>query len=177
MKHILTLGGSNSSTSINRQFAQYAGFQLEGCECTSLDLNDYEMPLYSSDREEASGVPEPAKQFVAKVAEADAIILSLAEHNGSYTAAFKNILDWSSRHEQKLWAEKSMLLLSTSPGGRGAATVMEAAKQYFPRLGANIVASFSLPSFYDTFSAETGIQDEALKTQFEETLKTFAEAI
>ena len=35
---------------------------------------------------------------------------------------------------------------------RGGASVMEAAKATFPRMGAELKASFSLPSFYDNFT-------------------------
>ena len=52
--------------------------------------------------------------------------------------------------------------MATSPGGRGGATVLEAAVNYFPFLGANVVADFSLPSFFDNFS-ENGITNLDLK--------------
>ena len=102
------------------------------------------------------------------------MIVSLAEHNGSYTAAFKNLYDWTSRLETKLWSGKAMLLLSTSPGGRGGATVMAAGKATFPRMGADLKASFSLPSFHKNFSDEAGIVDEALNADFQQALADFA---
>lgn len=37
--------------------------------------------------------------------------------------------------------------MATSPGDRGGATVLQAAVNYFPFLGANVVADFSLPNF------------------------------
>ncbi len=165
MKKILVLAGSNSATSINRALATYASSFITDGTPTALDLNDYEMPLYSPEREASSSIPETAKQFVQQIENADAVILALAEHNGSYSAAFKNVLDWASRHKQKLWSEKPMLLLSTSPGARGGASVMAAAQQTFPHLGAQIKASFSLPSFYENFAADTGITDVTLDSQ------------
>lgn len=166
MKKILILAASNSTTSINRSLAVAAGQLVENSERTVLDLNDYEMPLYSPEREASGGVPDAAQRFVTLIEASDAVILSLAEHNGSYGAAFKNVLDWSTRHKQKLWSEKPMLLLSTSPGARGGATVMAAAQQTFPHLGAEIKASFSLPAFYDNFSESEGITDIVLHSQF-----------
>jgi NAD(P)H-dependent FMN reductase len=71
---------------------------------------------------------------------------------------------------QKVWNDKPMLLLSTSPGPRGGATVMEAAKATFPRMGAKLVAHFSLPSFYDHFNSGIGINDAELKRKFDEVL-------
>ena len=72
------------------------------------------------------------------------------------------------RHQQKLWSEKPILLLATSPGGRGGATVLNAAATTFPHLGAQVVASFSLPSFFDNFDAEAGVTDSDLLGQLQE---------
>jgi NAD(P)H-dependent FMN reductase len=59
-----------------------------------LDLNDYEMPIYSIDRETEDGIPEEAQRFYDELGAVDAILISFAEHNGAYTAAYKNIFDW-----------------------------------------------------------------------------------
>jgi len=173
---ILAFGASTSSTSINRQLANYAAQQIPGAEVTNLNLSQFQLPIYSSDEEEANGIPPAAKDFKESVTTHDAIVISMAEHNGSYTAAFKNLYDWVSRIDQSVWADKPMLLLSASPGGRGGATVMEAAKATFPRMGAQVKATFSLPSFYDNFS-ENGISDADLASKLQEAIAAFAEAL
>ena len=149
---VLSIGASSASGSINQRLADYTAGLVEGGTVTPLHITDYEMPIYSTDREEADGLPDLAKKFVKELASADAIVLSLAEHNGSYTAAFKNVLDWASRVDKEVFAQKPMVLLATSPGGRGGASVFESAKAYLPHLGANIVASMTLPSFQDHFT-------------------------
>ena len=45
--------------------------------------------------------------------------------------------------------------MATSPGGRGGQSVLEMAKDRFPRHNANIVATFILPSFNDNFQRRT----------------------
>ncbi len=170
MKKILAIGASNSSESINRQFSSWAANQVENADIEVLDLNDFEMPIYSKDRENESGVPNKAKAFKSKIAEADGIIISFAEYNGSYTSAYKNIIDWVSRIEKGIWANKPLLLLSTSPGGRGGLSVLTAAKSSIPHQGAQVVGSFSLPSFYQNFSLEGGINDSALLDSFNDEL-------
>jgi NAD(P)H-dependent FMN reductase len=60
-----------------------------------------------------------------------------------------------------------MLLMATSPGGRGGATVLQAAKAYFPFLGAHIVADFSFPNFYDNFS-EDKISNQTLEEELKQ---------
>lgn len=177
MTKILALGGSTSTHSINRIFAGFAARQVSGAEVELLDLNDFPAPLYSVNQEAAQGIPQSAKDFVAKIQSADAIVISLAEHNGSYAAAFKSLLDWGTRHQQKIWSDKPMFLLSTSPGARGGATVRAAAETTFPHLGAKLASTFSLPSFQDHFTEEAGIIDAGLKKAFEVALDKFTQAL
>jgi hypothetical protein len=56
-----------------------------------------------------------------------------------------------SRIDGKLWGNIPMLLMATSPGGRGGQTVLNIAKSTFPHLGGNIVGDYSLPSFNEHF--------------------------
>jgi len=147
---IVAFAGSNSSTSINKELVKYALSYFEGQEINLLDLNDFEMTIFSVDREK-KGIPNQAHQFRKAFKDADAIICSMAEHNRAYTAAFKNIFDWCSRVDMDIFAGKPMLLMSTSPGGFGGGNVMNLASSFFPKCGANVVATFSLPSFYKNF--------------------------
>lgn len=171
---ILSFGASTSSQSINRQLAKFAASQIEGSDVTDLDLRSFDLPLYSSDEEETNGIPKDVERFCSLIASHDALVISMAEHNGSYTAAFKNLYDWASRHEQKVWGGKPMLLLSSSPGARGGATVLEAAKATFPRMGAELKATFSLPSFYDNFDSEKGITDSQLSGALNAAIASFS---
>lgn len=176
MKKIVALAGSSSKNSINKRLAVFTAHQIQGAEVIEIDLNDFEMPLYSIDREKENGNQPLAEKFYHTLAGADGIVVSLAEHNGSYATAMKNVIDWTSRVEKNFWSQKPMLLMATSPGGRGGSTVLGAAKTYFPFLGANIIESFSLPKFGENFSEE-GIQNQELKKEFEEKLNKFTSAL
>lgn len=173
MKKILAFGASNSKTSINKALARYAAAQLKDCAFTLPDLNDFDLPVFSVDKEKASGIPSAARQFKALIRDTDGIIISLAEHNGSYSAVFKNLLDWISRIEKSTWLDKPMFLMATSPGRRGGQFVLAAAASRFPHMGAKIVARFSLPSFNKNFAAETGITDKTLNADFMHQLDRF----
>jgi NAD(P)H-dependent FMN reductase len=151
---LLAFAASSSSKSINKQLATYAASLVSGATVEILDINDYEMPLFSQDKEEILGQPEQAKDFYAKLGQADAIIISFAEHNGSYTAAYKNLFDWTSRIDQKLFQNKPMVLLATSPGPGGANTVLTAASGSAPYFAGDVKASVSIPSFFDNFNSE-----------------------
>lgn len=152
MKNILAFAGSNSSDSINKQLATYAASLVKGSKVTVLDLNDFNLPIYSKDLEAEQGIPDNAKAFFDYLIATDGIIVSLAENNGAYSAVFKNLFDWLSRLEQKTFLNKPMLLMATSPGGRGGASVLTLAKDRFPRHNANIIADFSLPLFFEKFT-------------------------
>lgn len=176
-KKVVAFGASNSRNSINKQFAGFAAQQIPGAEVEILDLNDFEMPIYSIDREKEFGIPELAQIFKAKIQAADLIIVSFAEHNGAYSVAFKNIMDWISRLEGSTWANKPMFLLATSPGGRGGKTVLDLATRSFSFMTKGSIQSFSLPSFYQNFSKVGGITDELLRSNFTEALQSFLEEI
>lgn len=171
-KKIIAFGASSSKTSINKQLATYAAHQFENATVEVLDLNDYEMPIFSVDKESETGIPQLAHDFFAKLGTADLLVISMTEHNGAYSAAFKNILDWTSRINAKTFQEKPMLLLATSPGARGGSSVLEIASKRFPFQGAVVKGSFSLPSFYENFDSEKGITNEDLKNQLLEILNT-----
>jgi chromate reductase len=57
MKKIIAFGASSSKVSINKQLATYAAGQFENAAVEILDLNDYEMPIFSTDKETATGIP------------------------------------------------------------------------------------------------------------------------
>ncbi|MDO6759361.1 NAD(P)H-dependent oxidoreductase [Tamlana sp. 2_MG-2023] len=167
MKKVIAFAGSNSKSSINKQLAVYAGSLLEGVEVNILDLNDFELPLFGVDLEAEKGIPEKAHEFLDLIKNSDGIILSLAEHNGAYSTAFKNLFDWMSRIESKTFFGKPMLLMATSPGGRGGKSVLEIARGRFPFHNAQIVEVFSLPFFGDHFSdnkiSEAGFNSDLIK--------------
>ena len=177
MKKIIAIGGSNSPSSINRTFAGYTANLLPNVDVEVFDLSSCTLPLYHPSLEAESGIPEAAKAFDLLISSADGIVLSMAEHNGIHTAAFKNLWDWASRIDQKLCKNKPMLMMAASPGGRGGANVLGVTRTLIPHYGGNVIAEFSLPSFHDNFQDGRLVNEElssALNTQldlFQESIK------
>jgi len=151
---VIAFAGSSSKQSINKKLAIYAASLIDGAEIEVLDLNDYELPLFSIDVEKELGKPEIARTFLEKMESADIIVLSLAEHNASFSVAFKNIYDWASRQNKVVFGNTPMLLLATSPGRGGGRNVIETAKISLPKYGGNIIATFFLPQFNENFDVE-----------------------
>ncbi|KEI72735.1 NADPH-dependent FMN reductase [Endozoicomonas elysicola] len=153
---IVAFGASTSSTSINKALASYAAHLIEGADVIVLDLNSYKVPLFSEDKEKEIGQADDAKTFLADIAQADALVISFAEHNGSYSAAYKNLFDWATRIERNVFANKPAVYLSTSPGPGGAQSVLAAARGSAQFFGADVQSSISVPNFYENFDLEAG---------------------
>ena len=169
---ILAFGASNSRNSINKALVTYAATLIKA-DVEIIDLNDYEMPIYSQDREQEGGIPAQAQQFYEKIGQADGLLISFAEHNGNVTAAYKNLFDWTSRISQKVYQGKPAVLLATSPGGGGAQSALATAKGSAPYFAMDVKAALSVPSFYDNFDVEIGrIKNDDIQAQLESALAT-----
>ena len=176
MKKIVAIGASNSRKSINKRLATYVAHQVKDAEVTVVDLNEYALPLFGVDYQNDHGIPENVHKVNELLESADGLVISLAEHNGTYTVAFKNMFDWLSRIDQAVWKQKPLLLMATSPGGRGGQKILGIAKEAFPWFGGNLIADYSLPRFNDNFS-EFGIKDEEKKKELNEKIQLLEEAI
>jgi chromate reductase, NAD(P)H dehydrogenase (quinone) len=176
MKKILAIGGSNSKTSINKMLATHIASQVEGAAVTTLDWDHLVLPLYSVDLEANEGTPEAVIAFKKQIEDTDSIVLSVAENNGNITAAFKNLWDWTSRLDPKVWMSKPLFLAATSPGGRGGMNALEITKNLMPHYGGNLIVDFSLPSFYDNFKEGTIAEAEKLQ-ELTDKIEVFSKSV
>lgn len=175
-KKIFAIGASNSSTSINKQLASYIAHKLKNVSVTELDWAEMVLPLYGPDLEQEIGIPQNVLAFKEMVDNADGLVISLAEYNGMTTTAFKNLWDWTSRIEKKFWSEKPLFLTATSPGERGAQSVLNIVKDIIPHYGGNIITDFSLAHFYDNFQ-NGNIIDLEIKNILEHKIASFEQAV
>ena len=60
--NVLAFAASSSTQSINKKLVRYAASLLEGAQVQLLDLNDYELPLFSVDKEKKLGQPQQHPQ-------------------------------------------------------------------------------------------------------------------
>ncbi|RKF18806.1 NADPH-dependent oxidoreductase [Alginatibacterium sediminis] len=152
---VLAFAASGSQNSINHQLLQYVASIMTADEVELLRLSDYELPLFTAERELELGQPELAKQLFEKIGHADAVIISFAEYNGSYSAFYKNTFDWLSRIDRGVFQNKAMVLLSASPGPGGAKTVLNSALKSMPHFSADVKASLSIGKFTQVFDAHS----------------------
>ena len=173
MAKIIAFAGSNSSRSINFKLVKHTVKSLEGHDIELLNLAEHPFPMYSEDLEREQGFPEALVAFCDKIQTADAVVLSVSEHNGNPTAYFKNVLDWFSRINRNFLEETTVLLMSTSPGKRGGIGAIGVVEGMLPRFGGKIAATFSLPSFHSNFAEEDGISDAELSEDHMKALALF----
>ncbi len=171
---ILAIPATNSRDGINRKLIGTTVKVIEAnapdAEIEIVDINDYEMQIFSVERQEA-GLPDLAQQFWDLLGSADAIVISFAEHNGSYSAAWKNIHDWVSRIDMGIYQGAKVAMLAATPGPRGGAGVLGGATMTAPFFGAELVGSLGIGTFFENFDPAAGeITNDELKAEFTELL-------
>lgn len=172
---VLTFAATNSRKSINKQLVKYAATKLANAEIDYVEINDFDLPIYNIDLEEQYGIPKCAHAFQARIEQADVILVSFAEHNGNFTVAFKNLLDWMSRIGRNVYRDKPIVMLATSPGPGGGNTVLKLAEAAAPFFSGKVVGSLSIPSFFDNFDVDRGeLTNSDLVEKLEQVLSAFA---
>lgn len=165
---ILAFAASSSIHSINKKLVTNVSKYYKEDDVHILDINNFEMPLFSIDRQNQSGIPNLAHQFAEKIDWADFVIISFAEHNGNYSAAYKNLIDWTSRiPNRKPYRNSFVFLLATSKGARGGQSVLDIAAGRMPYDGAEVLETFSLPQFNINFEEGKGIITPLYRSQLE----------
>ena len=81
-----------------------------------------------------------SKNSLQKIQNSDGVIVSLAEHNGNFSVALKNILDWVSRIEMGYLKDKKLLFVGVT-----GSTLINPSKRRRERKFSHKKAVFSLP--------------------------------
>ncbi len=155
MNKIMMLLASNSTNSINATLLNAVGEKLTHQKLSYLAMSDFNLPIYSNEIESSTGIPAPILQAKNLFSESDAFIIASPEHNGTMPAAFKNFIDWLSRstnQEETIFANKPVLLLSTSPGKRGGKTNLQHLTKIMTFWGAKIHNTYSIGNYYDNYN-------------------------
>lgn len=163
MKKVLLFAASNNPESINGKLIKYTAGLFKKHKTNVLELQDYPLPVYSPVTEEEEGIPGNVMLFKDQILRHDAFVISVAEHNRSVTAAFKNTLDWLSRTGKdysNLLSGKTILLISTSPSPGGARTALANAQTMLSAFGATLfTGTMSLVSYFENVSfTSSGMQ-------------------
>lgn len=128
---ILFFAGSVKSGSLNVKLAKAActiASQDSDINAQFIDLNNYDMPIFSEDIETNNGMPKNAAAFKSLLQNANGFFIASPEYNGFFTPLLKNAIDWASRshtsdmynNDTETFKGKVAGIAGTSPGGLGA---------------------------------------------------------
>jgi chromate reductase, NAD(P)H dehydrogenase (quinone) len=159
MKDILLFAGSNNPRSINQLLVTSVAGLINTGNHKIINLRDFPLPLYSVELQQ-QGIPQQAIDLKKIVDDYPFLVITVAEHNGSISAFFKNVLDWLSRvgQDYRVFKNKQVVLLSASPGDGGASAISHA-EFILKRLGATITGKIQVNNFYQrTYITENGLQ-------------------
>jgi len=180
MKNVLLFAASNNPESINGNLIKYTAGLFKKHKTNVLRLHDYPLPVYSPVIETEQGIPKNAMLFKNQILRHDVFVISVAEHNRSVTAAFKNTLDWLSRTDKdysNLLSAKPILLISTSPSPGGARTALANAETMLRAFGATLfTGTISLVNYFENVSfTSSGMQIN--EKHFSDNLKKFVDQL
>ena len=123
---IIAFAGSTRKDSYNKKLVKIAveGAKEAGAEVTHIDLEDYPMPLFDEDFEKNEGHPENVRKLKDLFLEHNGLLISSPEYNSSFSAVFKNTIDWLSRPVEgfpplECFIDKVAVLMAASPGSLG----------------------------------------------------------
>jgi NAD(P)H-dependent FMN reductase len=145
---IAAICGSLRRQSYNMIILKLVVEQLKslGHEVNIIDINDFNVPLFSQDIEESTGMPESVKKMKMIVHNAEAILIASPEYNGSFSGVLKNAIDWISRGitaDESVYASfmgKPAAIMAASPGRLGGMRALMQLRHVMSSLGCNVMA-------------------------------------
>jgi chromate reductase, NAD(P)H dehydrogenase (quinone) len=159
---ILAFSCSARRESLNRKLLAAAvdAVREAGGEVTLLDLNDYVLPLYHGDLEEAEGLPANATRLIEQIAGHAGLLIASPEYNSMITPLLKNTFDWCSRSDDDPFPGKVAAVVSASPGPFGGVRSQKLAQQLLLQLGCHVVpVQAILPRADQAFDASGALID------------------
>ena len=129
-------------------------------EVTLLDLNEYPLPLYHGDLEDAQGLPANAQKLIDLILGHDALLIASPEYNSQITPLLKNTIDWCTRADENPLRGKVAAVVSASPGMFGGIRSLTLARQLLTHLGCFVIpAQCVLPHADKAFDPTGRLQD------------------
>lgn len=167
---ILAFAGSAKTGSVNKHTVAAAaeGARAAGAEVTVIDLRDFPMPIMDEDLEAAEGLPEAVERLKALFGEADGLLLSCPEYNGSITPLLKNAIDWVSRPDSggsglRFFKGKTCALVAASPGALGGLRGLVHVRAILGGLGMLVIPDqVAVTKAGAVFAADGTVQDEGM---------------
>lgn len=179
---ILAFAGSLRKHSFNKRVLHVAiqGAEKAGAEVTYIDLNDFPMPIYNADHQTNNGFDENALQLQDLLARQDGLLIATPAYNGSISAALKNVIDWTSRPNDRyqkadIYPGKMAAIISASPGSLGGIRALAHLRGILSSVNVHVLPSeVAVPFVSDRFD---GNAIEMIDGQMKETLENLGASL
>src|ERR1043165_326879 len=133
---ILAFSGSARRESFNKKLLAVAveATRAAGGEVTVHDFNEFPIPLYHGDLEDAEGIPPNAQKLIDLITQHAGLLIASPEYNSQMTPLLKNAIDWCTRADENPLIGKVAAVVSASPGMFGGVRSMTLARQLLTHL-------------------------------------------
>lgn len=123
-----------------------------------IDLLSYDFPLFHERLKYLKEVPANAREFAARITNADGVIIVTPEYNGGYPASLKNVVDFL--YDE--WYKKPIAISTVSNGAFGGTQVITSLQFTLWKIRAWVVpAMFPVPKVQESFDAEGNATNKA----------------
>lgn len=159
---VLAFSGSARRDSLNRKLLAVTveAVRKLGGEVTLLDLNEYALPLYHGDLEDAEGLPANAAKLIELINQHAGLLIASPEYNSMLTPLLKNTLDWCTRADDNPFIGKVAAVVSASPGAFGGVRSAQLTRQLLLHLGCHVVpAQCTLAKAHEAFDAVGALKE------------------
>ena len=169
---VAVIVGSNRRESINRMLAK-ALVRLAGDRIDAGFIRIDDLPIYNADLEAER--PANVHRFTNEVADTNAVLVVMPEHNRSLPAVLKNAIDWGSKPAtDNVWKGKVAAITGTSPGAIGTAVGQQHLRQILGILGALVVGGEAYIAFKpDLIDEAGGISNESTRAFLQQYVDNF----
>ena len=164
---ILAFAGSTRTDSFNKKLVKIAatGAREAGAEVTTIDLRDFQMPLYDEDLEKQEGLPSNTRKLKDLMLTHQGLLISSPEYNSSISGVLKNTIDWTSRQidsepPSACFKEKIAGLMSASPGKLGGLRGLVHVRAILENMGVIVIPNqMAVSEAHEAFNLDGTLKD------------------
>lgn len=161
---IASISGSIRNGSLNTKLLAAAcqALETQGAKVQTINLADYDLPLYNQDLE-ADSFPEGAKRLRADLSAVDGFLVGCPEYNGFPTPLLINAITWATRGEGGMYDAfqgKVAVTVSASPGPMGGSRATNPMRQLLQNCSVNVLPdTVAVGSAFKAFKDDGSMAD------------------
>jgi NAD(P)H-dependent FMN reductase len=173
-KTAITICGSLRKDAINNVLRRHMSAKLReaGVEVTDIDLNDYPMPLFNFDIEDAGETPEAAIRLATMFRTTDIVFIASPEYNGGITPLIANLISWASRQKPNPFKHAIFGIGGVSDGKYATLFALSHLRDSLSKLGALVVPTLlGVGPYSDVFDADGAPNEANIKWKVGQTVR------